>query len=377
MREQIGDYVEQAAFNFDLAGLLCGVRVREDSPLECAGFDAEFACGYADFEHKIPFGTGDATHFASVSKLFVTAAVLRLAAGRRMDVNDRLTAYLPDFRMADERYRDITLRHILSHTSGIPDIEDYHWRDPETDGGALYRYAHSDEVRSLRLLWEPGTGRFKYSNIAFDVLGAALETVTGRSFERIMADFFFRPLGMANSTFLTPLRARGGPRLAKPHYKDAGNHLRVQDYFPYNRAHAPSSTLSSTLSDIKKWGDAWIDAAQSALPAQREHSAALPPQDALSRFDAESAALLHRELVAEALTPCADIPNSGEKIGLGWFIRKQNGRTLYGHEGADDGFRSSFWICPELGMQITVLANLDRAPVKKIGKRIFEILAGN
>jgi CubicO group peptidase (beta-lactamase class C family) len=370
MQNKIEEYLIQALDLYDLAGLMCGVRVRADSPLECAGLDMEFAGGYADLENKIPLGEGDATHFASVSKLFVTVAVLRLTRGGQMDLDERLIAYLPDFRMADERYRDITLRHILSHTSGIPDIEDYHWRDPETDGEALYRYAHSDEVRSLRLLWEPGTGRFQYSNIAFDVLGAALEKVTGKCFERIMADFFFRPLGMADSTFLTPLRARGGPRLAKPHYKDAGNHIRVQDYFPYNRAHAPSSTLSSTLHDIKKWGDAWIDA------ALREHSPESPARDAASQLTAEDGIQLNSELVAEALTPCADIPNSNEKIGLGWFIRKQNGFTLYGHEGADDGFRSSFWICPQLRLQITVLANLNRAPVKKIGRRVFEMIAG-
>jgi len=344
---QIDEYLRQATFNFDVAGLACGVRVGEDSPLTCAGLDAEFAHGYADFEAKTPLDAGDAFHFASVSKLFVASAAMRLAAAGQINLDETLVTYLPDFRMADERYTQITLRHILSHTSGIPDIEDYHWREPETDRDALQRYALSDEARGLKLLWDPGSGHFKYSNIAYDIIGAAFENIASKSFEMLMADFFFEPLGMRDSTYFTPLRGYGGPRLVRPHYKDAENHIRVQDYFPYNRAHAPSSTLTSTLQDIKKFGDVWIAGVNK---------------------------LLHT-VFPEALRPQADVPGSNEEIGLGWFIRQQNGYTLYGHEGSDDGFRSSFWICPELRLQYTVLSNQDRAPVKKIGKRVFELIS--
>jgi CubicO group peptidase (beta-lactamase class C family) len=343
--KEIDEYLRGAAFNFDVAGLACGVRVGADSSLPCSGFDAEFAHGYADFNAKIPLSTSDAFHFASISKLFVASAVLRLADEGRINLDERLTSYLPDFRVNDARYAEITVRHILSHISGIPDIEDYHWREPETDSDALRRYALSGEVCALKLLWNPGSGHFKYSNIAYDVLGAAFENVTGKSFERLMSELFFEPLGMRNTTYFTPLRERGGSRLVRPHYKDAENHIRVQNYFPYNRAHAPSSTLTSTLRDIKAFGDLWIDMAEAKEPA-----------------------------ATEALRPQTNVPGGNEKMGLSWFIRKQGDYTLYGHEGADDGFRSSFWICPELRLQYTVLSNQDRAPVKKIGKRVFELL---
>jgi hypothetical protein len=68
------------------------------------------------------------------------------------------------------------------------------------------------------------------------------------------------------------------------------------------------------------------------------------------------------------------VQNNGEGMGLGWFIREQNGFTLYGHEGMDDGFRASFWICPELKTQIIVLANIGKAPVKKISRKLFDII---
>ena len=68
------------------------------------------------------------------------------------------------------------------------------------------------------------------------------------------------------------------------------------------------------------------------------------------------------------------VPNNGEYIGLGWFIREQCGYRLYGHEGTDDGFRASFWICPDLDAQICVMSNLSEAPVKRINRQIFDML---
>ena len=68
----------------------------------------------------------------------------------------------------------------------------------------------------------------------------------------------------------------------------------------------------------------------------------------------------------------ATVPNNGEKMGLGWFMRRQGGCRLFGHEGTDDGFRASLWICPEKDLVICVLSNLSGAPVKKMNKKIFD-----
>jgi hypothetical protein len=86
--------------------------------------------------------------------------------------------------------------------------------------------------------------------------------------------------------------------------------------------------------------------------------------------------ILSRDSYETMWTPVCEVPDNGEHISLGWFVRNQRGYTLYGHEGSDDGFRSSFWICPEKGVRITVLSNISRAPVKKINKGIFDILTG-
>ena len=65
------------------------------------------------------------------------------------------------------------------------------------------------------------------------------------------------------------------------------------------------------------------------------------------------------------------MPNNGEKICLSWFAREQNGAVLYGHEGSDDGFRSSLWLCPDLDAYVILCANISDAPLKKISKQIF------
>ena len=67
-------------------------------------------------------------------------------------------------------------------------------------------------------------------------------------------------------------------------------------------------------------------------------------------------------------------PNNGEGMGLGWFMRKQKDYDIYGHEGTDDGFRASFWLCPQLSAHVTVASNISRGAVKKINKKLFDML---
>jgi CubicO group peptidase (beta-lactamase class C family) len=393
LRDALELYLTKAFEQNDLPGLAVGLRIGN-----AADFDFTGVRGLADRTTQTPLNQDAVFHMASVAKLFVATAVLQLAEADQLDIDGRLIDYLPEFQMADTRVQDIRLRHLLSHTAGMPDIQDYHWTSPETDAGALSRYAHSEELRGLRLLWNPGEGRFQYSNIGYDILGAVIEAVSGESFEAFLTHHIFSPLGMSNSTFLTFLRTPEGRRAAEggngsagtmpaiadlkqekqngttshptipasldvnrlqasglvmPHQKDQQRNILRQDYYPYNRAHGPSSTLTSTIEDIKKWGAAHLSGPVAEKP------------------------LLAPASYAQCWKPTAEVPVSGEHIGLGWFIRRQNDEILYGHEGADDGFRASFWICPALQTQIIVLSNLDRAPVKKIGKGLFDLLTGS
>ena len=93
------------------------------------------------------------------------------------------------------------------------------------------------------------------------------------------------------------------------------------------------------------------------------------------------APLLRPKTYRKIWRPYATVPNNGEQMGLGWFMREQTVTSddgtsctyqLCGHEGTDDGFRASFWICPELDMVTVVLSNLSGAPVKRINKKLFD-----
>ena len=127
------------------------------------------------------------------------------------------------------------------------------------------------------------------------------------------------------------------------------------EHYPYTRSHGPSSTLTSTLEDLLIWGDVHIAGFRKAnnVPAN---------------------VLLSAEAYTHIGYEYATVPNNGEKMGLGWFMREQEGFRLYGHEGTDDGFRASFWICPELEIVTVVLSNLSGAPAKKISKELFGAL---
>lgn len=342
MKEKLDEFLHKALVNYDLPGLAVGARIGADVYRN--------AVGYKDLIDKKPLLAEHIFHAASVTKLFVGTSILQLWERGLIELDGRLTDYLPWFGMKDERYREVTIRQLLSHTAGMPDVKDYHWDKPETDEGALERYVRSAEVKDAWLLWAPSEGRFSYSNIGYEILGTVIAAVSGMPFEDYVRKHIFEPLDMADSTLLTFERGiydKSGPdeNLCTPHEKDGENKIIRSEHFPYNRAHGPSSTLTSNVFDLEKWGTAHL----------------------LQR-------LLKKETYEIAWQEQALVPNNGEHICLSWFRREQNGFVLYGHEGTDDGFRASFWLCPELELSIAVCSNISGAPVKKISKQIFDLL---
>ena len=101
------------------------------------------AFGVADLESGKRLEAESLFHMASVSKPFVATAILQLAERGRIDLDAPLTTYLPYFELDDVRYRRITIRQMLNHTSGMPDVKDYEWHDPQYDDGAAERYVRS------------------------------------------------------------------------------------------------------------------------------------------------------------------------------------------------------------------------------------------
>jgi len=209
--------------------------------------------GVGSLEHGDPVVADSNFHWASVSKPFVATAIMQLAARGDLDLDAGLLDVLPDYRVTDPRQREISIRQLLLHTSGLPDVEDYGWDQPRYDEDALKRWALEDSPREL--LFDPGSAR-EYSNIGFEVLGHVIERVSGLSFADYMRKNIFEPLQMQHSTFYYPDTNR--LQRTAGHAGQAGSKQPVAHY-PYNRRHEPSSTLNTSINDIALYAMALLN----------------------------------------------------------------------------------------------------------------------
>ena len=187
-------------------------------------------------------------HMASVTKPFVGTAVMQLVEQGKVDLDAPVVRYLPYFQLADTRASAITVRQMLSHTSGMPDVKDYEWEKAVADEGALERYVRG--LGNEQLIAAPGE-RFRYSNMAYEVLGHLVAKVSGETFEAYVKAHILAPLGMKDSTIFRP---EADPALTTtPHVLDGQLEMVASAVYPYNRMHGPSSTLHSNVPDMARF----------------------------------------------------------------------------------------------------------------------------
>ncbi|MEM1406958.1 MAG: serine hydrolase, partial [Bacteroidota bacterium] len=227
--------------SWNIPGVAIGV-LRNDSVLYAKGL------GVKSIKTGDAITTKSIFHMASVSKPFTATAIVQLMEQGKLDLDDKLIQYIPYFKMEDTRYREITIKHILTHTSGIPDEDDYEWSQPQYDEDAAKRYASGFSETILD--FEPGT-EYNYSNAAYDLLANVISSVSGMTFEAYMKKFIFEPVGMTSSTFYTPEVPED--LATTPHILDDSLQIATGYHYPYNRRHAPSSTLQSNVEDMLKW----------------------------------------------------------------------------------------------------------------------------
>src|SRR5262249_1167333 len=119
-------------------------------------------------------------HLGSITKPFVATAVMQLVERNKVDLDAPICTYLPYFILDDSRAESITVRQLLTHTSGMPDVADYGWNRPRYDNNALEHYVRS--IRDQTLRWAPGS-QFGYSNVAYEVLGDLVAKASNVTFE--------------------------------------------------------------------------------------------------------------------------------------------------------------------------------------------------
>jgi CubicO group peptidase (beta-lactamase class C family) len=340
--EKLELMLQQAVKSYGLPGLAIGV-VKGDQVFYTGAF------GKRRMDTPEPVTTRSLFHMASVSKPFVATALVQLAEQGKVDLDAPVVSYLPYFHIDDERSDQLTIRQMLTHTAGMPDVEDLEWEKPQYDAGAVERY-----VRGLggeKLIHAPGE-RFAYSNMAFEVLGDVVSKVAGQAFEEYVKDHIFAPLGMNDSTFL---KAQVPPELTMtPHVTTLTT--AVSQVYPYNRRHAASSTLHSSAVDMCRW-----------------------LRGNLNRGELDGKRFLASASYDELLWK-PQAPRGGEDatdfVGLSWFLEEHKGHRMIRHGGGDVGFSSNVAMLPDLAVGVAVMVNTIPAAVTQVTASALDLLIG-
>ena len=349
VEEGLWPLVQTLLDSHDTAGV--AVAVVRDEEVVARGF------GVRDLGSREPVTPETMFHLASVSKPFVATAVVSLAAPPhdgepQLDLDAPITAWVPELTLADGREGEVTARGLLSHTSGLPDVADYGWHDPQLGDDALSEFARS--LSGWRLQSEPGS-RFSYSNAGYELLGLLLSRVCGTTFEDAVRRHVLTPFGMQHSTFLrseVPAELAASPHVGSPLTVPEGA-------YPYTRRHAPSSTLHSNVVEMCHWAALHLQSAEGTpTGASAGQSAPLDPR--------------LRNLMWRPAMPIGEPPWE-EQAALGWFVGSYRGRRTLSHSGSDPGFGSRLVLVPQRRAGVVVLANSNTVPTSAIAGAALDI----
>lgn len=340
LEQRFDALIEQGLKDDPMAGIAVGI-VQHGRLVYARGFGAQ-KLGSPDQ----PMTPQTLFHMASITKTFVATSVMQLWEKGKVDLDAPVTKYIPYFRIDDPRYTKITVRQMLSHSSGLPDVDDYEWNKPQNDDGALDRYVRSLSGMKLKLFFDPGTG-WSYSNMAYEVLGDLVAKVSGLTFEDYVDKNILRPLGMNNSTLLL---SKADPKLLAEGYTRLrnGDHASLKPVaaYPFNRIHSPSSDLMSNVVDMSRW--ALVNLNHGELDGHRilkreTHDLMWTPGVQIERCSGDN----H--------TNCEKLPGH---VGISWFIEpREEGFTVVYHGGGDDGFRTLLLLVPNHDMALTYMCN--------------------
>ena len=271
--------------------------------------------GLANYELDVPNTPRTKFHLASISKTFTSAAVMILEERGSLTVQDRLAKYIPDFPDGDK----ITIHHLLVHTSGIPNINDFpeygDWsRLPQTTAGLV------EKLKNRPLNFEPGA-RYDYSNSNYNGLAYIIEKASGRSYGEFLKETIFDPLGMRDTAH--DGRAAALVVNAASGYTPAGyEDLEKAPYLDWT-IKTGNGSIYSTVEDLYKW------------------DRALYTEKILSRASLDKTFTQHVD----------------EAVGYGWFIGRRLNRRCIRMSGRSPGFQGEIHRYIDDDVCVIVLGN--------------------
>ncbi|MDX2180260.1 MAG: serine hydrolase domain-containing protein [Bryobacteraceae bacterium] len=295
------------------------------------------AAGVLDVETKKPMAKDSIFQIMSMTKPFVSVAILMMAEEGKLTLMDPVERHLPEFKGQKGGSRPITIRDLLTHTSGLgtqppKPIADLYAKGDLTLEEAVKYYAKTF------LDFEPGT-KWQYSNMGIDTLGRIVEVTSGMAFEKFLHVRILGPLGMKDSFIFPP--AEKHPRIAMVHEFKSGKLQRSgpvfyggdpSKYRTGSKFSMPAAGLYSTAPDLAKFYQTMLN------------GGTYMGKRLLSRASVETMTTLHTGDIKAGHNP-------GTGFGLAWEVQKEAAGTLnlmsvgtFGHGGA---FGTHGWVDPK------------------------------
>jgi len=284
--------------------------------------------GFASLEHHVPFTVDTKSRIGSITKQFTASAILKLQEEGKISVNDKLSKFIPDFPRGDE----VTIHHLLTHTSGIHSFTS----KPDFMKNATVEIKSEDMINSIKkdpYDFNPGE-KWLYNNSGYFILGYIIEKISGESYENYLKKTFFDPLemkntGVHNSHTIYEHEAFG-------YSYDNG---KFQKAINWDMSQAGGAGwLYSTVGDLYRWNEGIFNG------------------KVLSKASLDS-----------AFTPVklndGSVPKDiGGGYGYGWVISDVRGLKEIQHGGGLNGFNSQLLRFPDLNVTIVVLQNCLTPP---------------
>ncbi len=303
--------------------------------------------GFANAEHKSPLTSQHLFHVASQTKMLTATAILQLAQKGALNLDEPIAAYLPWIgKHQDRRFRDITIRHLLSHSAGLvrDGLHSDYWlfKAPSPTSGVLRKV-----IMETDLVFTPGAG-VKYSNLGFALLGQAIEKASGCPYTTYIAQSILSPLGL---------------------------HSMILDYTSKIKDKVPTGygiLLDRQRSVIRERSPAHGLIAATGLYATTEDMCrfvgALFPGQALLINDHMKHEM---ERTQQRVTRGYD---QGTEFGLGLDIQTLGKRRLVGHSGHMAGHLTATYLDPSDKIAVSVSSNARDAPSVSMVRGIFGAL---
>lgn len=287
--------------------------------------------GFADVELRVPATDSTVFQSGSVGKQFTAAGVLLLVEAGKLGLDDAITKYLPE---GEADWRGITVRHLLTHTSGIHEYEE------DADSSLVdmrHDYTEDELVRVAArhaLDFAPGT-RWSYSNTGYMLLGVIIHRVSGQFYGDWLSERVFKPLGMGTARVISEAdivhnRADG--------YRLADGQLKNQEWVAPSLNTTADGALYLTVRDLAAW----------------------------DRGLTEGRILSSKSRTA-MWTPARLSGDGSVDYGFGWRIAPYRGHRAIGHTGSWQGFKAVIQRFPDDSLTVIVLANLAEARPLAIG----------